>query len=421
MNRPVRIINMTDSGRTLSVSINSKKFTTPTRAVIHTELDKFAQLVTRYQKQISSVEPPPSEIQETVLDFTKGSLQALVSRNEEVPRRIASLKKRNKNGSNRLKICNPRLTTQTETVNINEIRMLALLQIEAHCLDMITIPDPSFTNPSADLLDAALAQARKLADDHGMDRIPIMPLFDLKTEPDDLELRLKRVLDEGHTFIGFRYRMKKFASMERVRQILADKEVWVHLTGVFKNHSSRPIKPQIHIMPLYSFDSVSSYKYFGGPRKSSSEALEFPIVPERRDPGVRVYLEHMTAHIPIGIIDPLANERRFDSNALGFLTKDIHHDLCGDALNCDCFICAGRTIDQFYETYGIENGSPSLPRLRLHQNIHELYASHSEFQAAQKRLTNESYLEYLREKPVVQQYLKNEREFIISSRLDSFT
>ncbi len=153
------------------------------------------------------------------------------------------------------------------------------------------------------------------------------------------------------------------------------------------------------------------------------DGQDFPIVSSRRNPDLQEML-YLTVHvsniIPIRTQNPLANERRFDSNALGFLNRDDHHRLCGEDLHCNCFICQGLTIDQFYDTYGRKDGHYSKSNLRLHQTVHELYASHLEFQSAQQMLTEESYREYLQEKPVVQRYLLGEPEFTISTSLDNF-
>jgi len=428
MTTSVKILHMAENGRTVKVSIGKKGFTTPTRAVTHRELEKFSYLVANHvsRQDFASVDSPPCEVQETVLDFHDSDVAALTSRNEVLGQRTYAISSRNRNGNSRIKICNILLRSQNEVIPDRAIEFMTIMQIKPRCLDIVTVPDPNYRHADPDMVLAAIDTAQKTLNGYGFDYLPIMPHLDLATQPVALQARLQALIDAGCDCIAFRYRPYAYASMAKVADILSDKDIWTHLSDVQKKLPSSPILPQIHIMPYFSFDTISSYKYPPGARASRQPEEVLPIVAERSDPGGGRggIVRSDDGQVVTPIQDSrrtLENETRFDSSALGFLTRRQHRQLLGESLNCNCFLCRGLDIDGFYDEYGMIDGRPARAKLRLHQEVHEIYASHSEFKLVQERLKDCSYTDYLWEKPVVQRYTTSIPGINGQSRLDRFS
>ncbi|MHA2142896.1 MAG: hypothetical protein ACXADD_15530, partial [Candidatus Thorarchaeota archaeon] len=365
-------------------------------------LSRFADIL-NYQPRgtFPDIIVPPCEIQETVMDFNDDDLIRLGSDNRYFRYKSAFLKSKNKNGPERVKICNIQLRNQSRAISRRSLRMLMHMQMEAGNTDMISVPDPNRRESNVDKLARALSDSRGILDDLGLDRTQLIPQLDLDTPPEALDNRIEYLVDNEYDAIAFRYR-PNIPSAYTVAESLSEKDVWIHLTGVRKRRmGNQSIIPQIHLMPFFSFDSISSYKAPAGARRTPRRGGgPLPTVRERPDPDA----------LPIEIVPirtaavGIDREVRFDSAALGFLTWEEHLRMIGDSLNCECFLCSGTNVNGFFNSYGFRDGSFSRAKFRTHLLVHELFASHSELASSQEYIREASYKEYLWEKPVIQRY-----------------
>ncbi|MFW9788158.1 MAG: hypothetical protein ACFFE2_12060 [Candidatus Thorarchaeota archaeon] len=172
----------------------------------------------------------------------------------------------------------------------------------------------------------------------------------------------------------------------------------------------------LHLMPLFTFDSISSYKYPSGPRKKETEQLRLDIVPEGSDPD---FTEPRITQIRSGPSESKP-ETRFDTTTLGFLTRNQHNDMVGEDLNCSCFVCRNLDINQFYEMYGKQSEKPSRKRLRTYLSIHEVIASCREFEYAQNQIIEDGYVKYLLTKEVIRRFEERIPEMSIQTSIDDF-
>jgi hypothetical protein len=401
MSDSIKIVHTANRGRVVNININDKKFTTPTRAITHSELTSFYKVL-EYQtsKRITDVVTPPNNIQETVLDFHDIDLRRLVEENEFYNRKRTFLKNTSSIGQNRVQLCNIMLRNQSEPIGESSIDILTHLQRQVDSLDAISIPDPLKTSSEIQGLANALTKAQRILDDFGEQR-KLVPFLDLDTSPAGIRSRLLYLVDSGYRMIAFRYR-PNIPSAYAVAETVSDKDLWIHLSGVHKQRSRpSPVVPQIHLMPFFSFDSMASYKApAGGGFRSAQENGPFPTVPERPDPDAsgQEIVEIKTSGTRIN------REARFDSAALGYLTRVEHNAIIGESLNCDCFICQNLNINQFFEKYGYNNGSFSRPKMRVHLLVHELHASYQELNSCQMAIKESDYATYLWNKPVIQRY-----------------
>jgi len=418
MRRAVNLRNQGTSGRIMEAEIEHKRFSTPARVVNNVEKGLVDEFFAMYSSGVLSGEIPPCEIQETVLDFNDSTVEKLCNRNEEVGNRTRFISTRNKNRESRLKISNIRFMGGTEW-NEEAVKLLTKLQIDSKCLDLISVPDPIYNDSSTFSLIDAYEVAREVLDERGLDNVRLLPNLDLATEPPDLETRLKELIDMGLDCIAFRHRPRTYASALRVSRLLSDKDVWVHLSGVRKKMVDGTV-PAIHIQPLYSFDSVSAFKGYrpGGSTRSYDDGRLSPAKHPRKSPDV-VPDDQDVIQIITPPSDPFLKLARFDASVLGILNKFQHLALLGPDLNCECLLCRGKDTHTFYD-YGLDRERVSRSKFRIHQTLHELWASQNEFVNARTSIIETGYNTYLRQKPVIQANEHHIEGLISQTTLDDF-
>lgn len=399
-----RLKHSSARGRVTEIRLGDIRFSTPTRAINHVELRDFRRLP-KYNscKRVSDLVVPPCEVQETVLDLHPDTLSRVANDNGYFNTKRSFIRTNSAKGNGRIKLCIPQLRGQQKPITPKEIDMLTLLQADAGRLDMIAVPDPNRQQFYSKPLKKAINQARNLLDGIGKDATNILPVLDLKTEPTALKRRISYLLDAGHEAIAFRYR-PNIPSAYAVSDVLADEDIWIHLSGIHKTHGNRiPNVSQLHLMPFFSFDTLSSYKYPQGARSRKKQKQDpFPKVKGGPDPakGPKSH-KQLVAEMEAQRRQKMNKVTRFDSRALGYLTWKSHIELLGHGLNCDCFLCAEKSIDTFFQNYALKDGRFSKSKFRVHTRIHELFASHSEFKNAQHEITADAFTDYLQRKPLV--------------------
>lgn len=418
MKQAVKLRNPGESGRIMEVEIENKRFSTPARVVNHVEKNLVDEFFVNYFTGSLSGEIPPCQVQETVLDFNNRTVEKLRNKNGAVRDRAQFISAQNRNRASRLKISNIRFVEGTQW-DKESIKLLTILQRDSKSLNLISVPDPIYNDSSTFNLFDAYKIARRTLDERGLDNVRLLPNLDFVSEPPNLEAKLRELIDMGIDCIAFRHRPRTYASALRVSGLLSDKDVWIHISGVKKTMVDGTV-PAIHIQPLYSFDSVSSFKGYrpGGYTDSSDDGRFSTAKQPRRSPD-----EHSKMQAVIQIAappDPFLKLARFDASALGILNKFQHLDLIGPDLNCDCLLCRGRDAHTFYD-YGLDKGKISRPKFRVHQTLHELWASQNEFENSRTSIIEDGYDTYLREKPVIRAHEQHIEGLIVQTTLDKFT
>jgi len=412
----VKLKNQGTSGRVLEVEIGGKHFSTPARVVNHVEREHENLYFANYSSGLILQELPPCEIQETVVDFDQERVMKLLNKNGELVSEARFVSSHNRNRPSRLKISNIRSTEGTQW-NRDAIELLTIMQLDAKSLDLISVPDPIYNDTQTfDLFDA-YGVARKTLDDVGLNDMRVLPNLDLCREPSDLRVQVKTLLDMGIDAISLRHRPKSYASMQRVTRLLSDKDVWIHLSGVRKAAVDGTVAA-IHIQPLYSIDSISAYK--GYRPGAMTECLDDGHLAVASSPRLSPdMVSESIIEIKAPAPDPFSKMARFDASSLGMLTMEQHLALLGPDLNCRCFLCQGKDVDGFYG-YALENGKTSIPKFRIHQTIHELWASQVEFVNSREKILETGYNDYLLEKDLIRAHEYDIEGLVPPGGLDTY-
>jgi hypothetical protein len=402
----VKIEHVANTGRVLQIDTNKNRINTPTRGLIHTEHDKFSSLAkyTGQNQWLNSV-TIPNKIHEIVLDYTKESLGGLLQNNEFFKSQLQKLKGLAKGQNGRHTHAFIQIRKQTEALDERDVIGLVELQARCNRLDVITVPDPNPYAPTHGPLRNALKTAKKRLSKYGIDPGLIVPYLDLKTNQNPFAQRIDFLLEENYDMIGIRYREHAVGSSLVIEGIADEQATWFHISGVKSRHSSHRSVPGIHIIPVHSYDSMSSYKGPGFIPRPRNQVFAEPT-PRTADPLTMQLAAARQAAAPKMEI--------FDSVALGFLNPSQYREMFGNNLNCKCQLCRGKTIDDF-EGYGYVNGEFNGSKLAAHLTVHEMICSYLEFEQSQDSIERESYLDYLRTKPVINQNYNKIEELTVGT------
>jgi hypothetical protein len=384
----------------LKIDRRGGRFYTPTRGIIHTDHNKFGEL-SKYQPKGNwgSSASIPHAFHEVVLDYDHQGLSRLLNDNSYFKKQLYRLRRlaRKKNGRH----CHAfiQIRKQKQPLTEEDIIILTELQLKSDVLDLISIPDPapdvSSIAQSVNHIEKAFKSARKRALRYGVDEGLLMPYVDLNTDKQAMKAKIDRLLTESISSIGIRHRENSVGSSLVIEGIAEEASVWFHASGVKKHHRTNRVIPGIHIVPVHSFDSATRYKGPGYvPRKSGG--------PVFKDPGrQKVDMEEMKMRAAV----QAASEKIefFNPVALGYLTTPQYNKLYGKDLNCDCPLCKGKSLDDFVN-YGLSNDTYDHKKYTAYQTVHESISSFNELEKSQETIRKSSYLDYLREKPIVNRY-----------------
>ncbi len=383
---------------------------------MQSEFNNFLDL-SRYSPRRSwNMDVLPNPIQEVVLEYGDAELNKLSNSNGYYRSQKTRIRRVTRPRLKRLTLASVQLKNKTRALTDHDIRILVDLQIDSNRLDLITVPDPNYTSPNLEplkrALDTAHTRVKQLREDHGR----VVPFLDLYTEPPYLRERLE-YLSRIYPMIGIRYRRARPSRLV-VRDVMQDKEVLVHASGVQKHYSNdMRVIPELHILPVDFFDSVCAFKKRG-----------FPTKTRRIEPG-EVFEESKPRKIDKDAWrlratvkarkDPADSAYYFDPTPLGYYTISDHKKEFGGMIGCSCPICQGKTrIEDFIDEYYYHKGSQNISKLKSHLAVHELFASFEEFTRSQTEIRKSSYVEYLQSKFAIAQNLENIVE--LQPTLDQF-
>ncbi len=318
------------------IHVGGKRIETPTRALNSSE--------SRYKTKGITWKPYPNDIVEYVRNFDQERLAAIQGRNGAMREEVKGIRSVLRKNGERVSFFYPR-TPEGTALAEDDVRTLLDLQGLA-MVSLVSVPDTSGLSPER--FERRIQQSREYVDQRFPGR-ECFPIVEVREERDAFRRKLALALDGGFKLVGFRFApLTEYYPNFREISRLNREETWFHLHGVPRFWRGDHTTAQIHIPPFAGVDTMSLDAPGGGPR----------------DPGR-----------PEGV-------RRFDAASLGHLVKQLHAEMYGQDLGCQCPICENKSLDDFYREYlvGPKSKRPSVPRLRQHAFVHEVFASHSEFQ-----------------------------------------
>jgi hypothetical protein len=346
--------------RAVTVRTSKGNIEAPTRSVNSSE--------TRYRDQTGQTyEPYENPVFEYVRNHTPETIAALETKNGPMAKEVEMLRSLGDRFTDRPRLSYPRLN-QVTSLSQPQLRAIADAAILAE-YDLIPIPDAA-PGPGGTLLSdyrKNLGSLRKYIEET-CERVAI-PYVDLSDEPAVFKEKVDLLLATEFDVIGLVYRspLNHYPNFTYVNS-LSDKPVWFHASGVgryWKRLASQPHLPQ-----RFGIDTVSIDAPKGGGGKE-----------EGQEKKVR----------PPEVI------KRYDSRSLGLYPKDEASELFGQDLGCNCGICAGLTLDEFYAKYGKRPAGkkPDPEYLRQVACVHEVFASRDEFVKARKRVKAKDFDSYI--------------------------
>src|SRR5205823_1155916 len=205
--------------------------------------------------------------------------------------------------------------------------------------DLICLPDPRL-GTALDRFEQVLQRGREYVEMAYGSNIDTFPLMSMREAPDRFAARVEKAIDMGFKLVGFRYASPAQAYPNY--RYLADHnrdEVWFHLSGVERYWRVNYTTSQLHIPQFAGVDTVA----LDVPKGGRSRGTDYHRV------------------------------KRFDSRSIGHLDRASHLQRHGQDLGCDCQLCAGKTLDQFFEQHviGPRSQRPQITRLRRIAVVHE--------------------------------------------------
>jgi len=306
--------------------------------------------------------------------YTVNKIKNLLKENHEIRREIIELRKIARDYDDQIRIFYPKISSEvykTGLVGSDLIRVLVDLQLHSKCYDFITIPDYHNYENLKTFGKNVLEMRRYVENNWG--GFEVMPYIDIKQPYEAFSGKLNVLISNGFRVIGFIHgSVNSYYHNYLEINGFWEKEVWFHMSDVSRYvASSYRTVAGVHIPQIYGVDtySIGTIPFF--PREESGEASAIPI-------------------------DSI---KRYDPDTLGALTINEHKKIHGSDLLCNCPLCNGKNIDNFYEDYSKDNEGELRPEyLRCCSNLHEAFSSTNEFQKGREYILEGDFTDYLTKK-----------------------
>jgi hypothetical protein len=342
--------------RSLTIRTDKHTIETPTRTLISSEA--------RYHAQTAlSFDPLENEVFEYVRNYKPANIAGLTTRNGPMAEETAKLRSLGDRYSGMVRLVYPRLN-QIASLDLDEARAI----VDAALLsdyDMVPIPDmgPGDEGKLRPEYEKSIARLRNYVEEKG-GRVAV-PYVDMANDPEVFRSKIALLLETGFNVVGLVYRNpeRNYPNFTHINS-LSDREVWFHASGVGRYW--KKIASQPHLPQMFGIDTVGLDAPLGGGNGDAA-----PKPPE--------------------------TVRRYDSRELGLWNKDQANERHGNNLGCSCPICTGLDLDTFYKTYQKRpQGKIVNPEyLRQVACVHEVYASHAEFEHSRQWVKKKEFGEYL--------------------------
>ncbi len=352
--KEIKIDHTSRFGRTAKIYTKKGNFTTPNRSIIQTKLHKFFE-ANDVLKRTEDFFPNP--LLEEVLDLSKTSLRQLHSINGHYKTKLKKLQKDVATYDKGPVLLFPRMKKDSVLLSDLDLAVIVDIQGESEVIDLAGIPDPChgvFSNSFKELMTNAF----KRLETKFPDLYPV-PFIRLDQDRQVALNKIRWLLEQDLEIMSFVYIGDSRTGMYAVESALQDKKVWIHLSNLKKEVSTRiPIAIR-NIRPLDGFDTVSAWKgYGGGGKTGSSDRMAENIDRRRVYTRAEVLERRKTAK---------SKDKFFSRTALGFLTQEEYLFRYGTALDCDCPICNKGSLDsrKLIERKFKDKGLP----LEIHETV----------------------------------------------------
>lgn len=243
--------------------------------------------------------------------------------------------------------------TITEEIN----RKLLELQIQSN-LDCIEILDEYNSTPKS--FERRVKKSMEVIEDSkdGIVKTP-MPSIRMDTDEIKFEQKIKTCIDFGVPAINLIYSSinGNYQNYSFMQKISKDNEVLIHLSEAERTWRGNKKTSMPHLIFKFGIDSVSL----------------------------------KTRPFNFGLIVPTI-AKRFDSKTLGHIPLNEHNKLHGEDPKCNCPICNGKTISEWYKVWN------SMGLLSSALKVHETNASLKQAYVSRKYILENEYRKYLRNK-----------------------
>jgi hypothetical protein len=209
-----------------------------------------------------------------------------------------------------------------------------------------------------------------IEDRHG--RIPV-PYIDMRNPPDVFRQKIEHALALDFQVLGLVYRnpVETYANFLFINS-LSDRPIWIHVSGVGRYWRLKA--SQMHMPQNFGIDtcSLDARKGGGGGCRPTPDMI-----------------------------------KRYDRGSLALLLPEVHRETYGEVLGCNCPLCQGKTLSEFYNEYSHRpNGKVvDAEYLRKVSCVHEAFASREEFQAGRNYVKKNEFKSYVQHKSALKDAL----------------
>jgi hypothetical protein len=347
------------------------RFETPSRALSSQEAGPFL-------KTSLTLMPLVNPIYEHYYTLSLKDIRELMSMNGKMKSLVSKISEIKSKHDEKLSMFYPIRKNKEIGLEDKDIRTLIDLQYLSG-FDLITVPDYW---PHGCGVKEILKKYEKLKNEieNNLDTF-LVPYIRLNRNLDEFETLLHALVKMEIPIVGLEYYSpldNYYPNLRELRKISINSEHTVfHMSKVSPRYGRSKVKlSNLHALGLFGIDTVSRGVPAAGGGTQKIESI-----------------------------------RRFTPKSLGVLDKrEYAQDEMYDAKDCNCPICNGQTVSEFYENYSKRpNGKKkSPPFLASVSKVHEAFSSYEEFKKTVKHIHKNRYMEeYVPSKAYLSSYAKS--------------
>lgn len=340
--------------RCCEIDISKGRFETPSRTLSSQEAGPFLKTSLTWK-------PLENPIYEHYITLSFEDIRELMNMNGKIKNLISKISEIKSKHEEKLSMFYPIRQNKNITLEDKDIRTLIDLQYLSG-FDLITVPDYWPHECSVqDILKKYEMLSKEI--ENNLDTF-LVPYIQLNRDSDEFEAILSGLIGMELPIIGLEYHSLKgdYPNLRKLRDISMSSENTIfHASKVTPRGQSNIRLSNLHALSLFGIDVVSRGVRAAGGGKQKIDRV-----------------------------------KRFSPKSLGILDKsEFIQDETWDTKDCDCPICNGRTVEDFYENYSKrprgKNKSPAF--LASVSKVHEAFSSYEEFKHTVEHIHKNEYME----------------------------
>ena len=361
---------LTIGPRCCVVDTSKGRFETPSRALSSQEAGPFL-------KTSLTLMPLVNPIYEHYYTLSLKDIRELMHKNGKMRNIVSKISEIKSKHDEKLSMFYPIRKNKEIGLEDKDIRTLIDLQYLSG-FDLITIPDYW---PHGCGVKEILKKYEKLKREieNNFDTF-LVPYIRLNRNFGEFETLLQGLINMETPIIGLEYYslLENYPNLRKLRENSMNSEHTIfHASKVPPRYGRANVKlSNLHALGLFGIDTVSRGVLAAGGGTQKIESI-----------------------------------RRFSPKSLGVLSKQEYaQDEMWGAKDCNCPICNGQTVSEFYENYSKRpNGKKeSPPFLASVSKVHEAFSSYEEFKETVKHIHKNKYMvEYVPSKTYLSSYAKS--------------